>query len=137
MKTNNLDGITPEMKTKLKYWNTLQGQIKDAQAEEKGIRKEIVDALFASSHEDGSHRVCVGDLEIVTKRDTRVSIAKGALDEATPEELAWLNDNLLKQSVSINKAAYRALPDNVKLNLGKFVQESPALPTLDIKNYDD
>ena len=137
MNTNNLDSITPEMKAKLKYWNKLQAQIKDAQSEEKELRKEIVAALFAEAHDDGTHRVCVGDLEIVTKFDTRVSLAKGALDDATPEELAWLKDNLLRETVSVNKAVYRDLPDNVKLNLGKFIQESPALPTLNLKSYDE
>ena len=126
-----MTGLTKDIKDKLRRQVILAAQIKDAQKEERELRAEIVKSLFPTL-QDGSQATCHGDLEIKASVTNRISMRPGVMDEITAEQKRYLLNNFVSEETvyKVDKRKYDAMPDDVKLSLGAYIDEKPGLATL-------
>ena len=113
--------LTPELKEKLKTLNVLQVYSREAKIQIADLQKEIGDAMF-SQHEKGETTLQFGDLKISCNRRETVAVDMDLIDEATPEQVAWLcGQGVLTPTHKFNKREYNKLSPEIKGHVEKFL----------------
>jgi len=113
--------LTPELKAKLKTLNELQVYSREAKTQIADLQKEIGDIMF-SQHEKGETTLQFGNLKISCNRRETVAIDMDSIDEATPEQIAWLcGQGVLTPTHKFNKREYNKLSPEIQGHVEKFL----------------
>ncbi len=113
--------LTPELKEKLKTLNELQVYSREAKTQIADLQKEIGDIMF-SQHEKGETTLQFGNLKISCNRRETVAVDMDLIDEATPEQVAWLcGQGVLTPTHKFNKREYNKLSPEIKGHVEKFL----------------
>jgi len=113
--------LTPELKEKLKTLNELQVYSREAKAQIADLQKEIGNAMF-SQHEKGEITLQFGNLKVNCNRRESVAIDADLLNDATPEQVAWLcGQGVLTPTHKFNKREYNKLSPEIKGHVEKFL----------------